>query len=503
MTGPCGLPERTLGWDVLAWTAKYLYQPDGPEAGTPWRATPEQVRHILWWYAVDGIGRFVFRRAVYRRAKGHGKDPLAASLSLVELLGPCRFGGFNAQGAPVAIPHPSPWVQIAATSEAQTVNTMSLVLSMLEYGGLVDDYGLDVGKTLIYTPTGRLHAVTSSPRSLEGPRPSYVVLGEPQHWVPSNDGRDMAEVIRRNLGKSRDGMARSTEIGNAHQPGEDSVAETSYEAWLSMVEGRSRDTGVLYDSREAPPETDMSDPDSLRAGLRAAYGDSHWVDLDRIMGEIWDPATPPSVSRRYYLNQVSAPEDAWTTAHEWDACATTERLEPGDTVVIGFDGSKSEDSTAIVLCRLSDGLCDLAGIWEKPDGPGGDGWNVPRGDVDSTMDYLVERYDVVGMYADVAWWESYVDMWSTRFADTLRIKASAKSAVGWDMRSRQKDFVLRGAENTLAAITDGTLRHTGNGALRRHTLNARRRPNRWGLGFGKEHRSSARKVDALAALCLA
>jgi hypothetical protein len=43
----------------------------------------------------------------------------------------------------------------------------------------------------------------------------------------------------------------------------------------------------------------------------------------------------------------------------------------------------------------------------------------------------------------------------------------------------------------------------GTPVLRRHALNARRRPNRWGVSFGKEHRESPRKVDELAAGTLA
>lgn len=57
--------------------------------------------------------------------------------------------------------------------------------------------------------------------------------------------------------------------------------------------------------------------------------------------------------------------------------------------------------------------------------------------------------------------------------------------VGWDMRARTQEFTRRGAEATHAAITDGTLRHTGHQVLRRHPLNVRRRPNRWGVSFGK------------------
>lgn len=71
-TGPEGLPARTLGWAALAWTAEWLRQPDGPDAGGPWRYTDEQARFVLNWYAVDERGRFVYRRGMLRRLKGWG-----------------------------------------------------------------------------------------------------------------------------------------------------------------------------------------------------------------------------------------------------------------------------------------------------------------------------------------------------------------------------------------------------------------------------------------------
>lgn len=66
------LPEKTLGWHVIEWAARHLVQPDGPDAGQPWRWTDEQARLLLWWYAVDEYGRFLFRRGVIRRMKGWG-----------------------------------------------------------------------------------------------------------------------------------------------------------------------------------------------------------------------------------------------------------------------------------------------------------------------------------------------------------------------------------------------------------------------------------------------
>jgi len=41
----------------------------------------------------------------------------------------------------------------------------------------------------------------------------------------------------------------------------------------------------------------------------------------------------------------------------------------------------------------------------------------------------------------------------------------------------------------------GTALHHGGTALRQHMKNARRREGRYGVSIGKEHRSSARKVD--------
>ena len=42
------LPTKTLGWDVIRWAGQHLVQPDGPDAGTDWRWTPEQARLLLW-----------------------------------------------------------------------------------------------------------------------------------------------------------------------------------------------------------------------------------------------------------------------------------------------------------------------------------------------------------------------------------------------------------------------------------------------------------------------
>lgn len=62
-------PAFTLGWHVLAWTGAYLQH----ATGRPWRYTSEQVRLVLWWFAMDpDTGEFLYRDAVLQRLKGWG-----------------------------------------------------------------------------------------------------------------------------------------------------------------------------------------------------------------------------------------------------------------------------------------------------------------------------------------------------------------------------------------------------------------------------------------------
>lgn len=64
--------NRTLGWSVLLWASRYLQQPDGPDAGQPWKFTDEQVRIILRWYEINDHGVFTRRQGTIRRLKGWG-----------------------------------------------------------------------------------------------------------------------------------------------------------------------------------------------------------------------------------------------------------------------------------------------------------------------------------------------------------------------------------------------------------------------------------------------
>jgi len=493
------LPELTLGYEVLAWSAEYLRQPDGPDAGQPWNYTLEQARFILHWYAIDERGRFVYRYGMLRRVKGWGKDPVGATVCATEFVGPCRFDGFNAGGEPVAKEHPAPWVLIGAVSKDQTRNTMTLFPGLFS-DELLAEKNIDLGKEIIYAERGRrrLEAVTSSPRALEGARATFTLKNETQHWLSTNEGHQMSEVIARNATKSRDGAARALAISNAHNPGEDSDAEHDYEAYQAIDQKRSRATGFFYDSLEAPPTVELADEEQLREGLTLARGDSHWLDIDRHVEEIYDPRNSPATSRRFYLNQIVAAEDAWIAPHEWDALVQASDVEDGEEITLGFDGSKSDDHSALIACRVEDGYVFTLGVWD-PDRYGGE---APRELIDGAVRAAHERFNVAAFFSDFHPWESYVDRWAEDYGSGYAVKPVSTHAIAWDMRNRHKETTIE-YERLHDEIVEGAFRHDGNKQVRQHFHNARRRPNQWGVSVGKEHRESSRKMDSVPSTTLA
>ncbi|MFE5616284.1 hypothetical protein [Streptomyces sp. NPDC056524] len=283
----------------------------------------------------------------------------------MEFVGPCRFGGWRDDGTPKAIPHPAPWVQVCAVSKDQTRNTMRLFGPMFS-DELVALHGIDVGKEIIYARNGAvIEAGTSSPRALEGGRSTFVIMNDTHHWISANGGHEMAMTIAGNVGKSRGGGARTMEITNAPLPGEDSVAEQTWHAWSKFAEGKTRDSGMYYDSVESPP-IDMGDPDALRAGIIAARGDADWLDVEWIVSTIYSGHMPRSRSQRMFLNQLVTAEGQLISTDDWDALAASAGLEDGDAITLGFDGGLRDDTTALVAIRVRDRLIVPLGVWECP-----------------------------------------------------------------------------------------------------------------------------------------
>jgi phage terminase large subunit-like protein len=506
----------SLGHQVVEHIEEYLCHGPGDVVGEPIELDDEFYAFIVKAYRLDPeTGRRVYRRAFLSRAKGRAKSEIAGMLVCAEALFPVRFDGWDANGEPVGRPVRSPFIRCLATEEGQSGNTYDNVSTMLEH--LVehhgDDFpGIDIGKSaqsssriILHHQRGEITPSTASSAAKDGGKETFAVFDE-THLYVLPELRRMHSTVRRNLRKRKEAEPWCLETSTMYEPGQDSVAEATHTYFKAIKEGRIRDAdaaGLLFDHRQAKDGTDLADREALLAGLKEAYGPAAaWMDLDGIIAEIWDPQSAPSDSRRYWLNQPVAAEDALLDPAEWAECASALRLEDGDEIVLGFDGGKTDDATALIAMRVSDRLVQPMGIWERPEGPLGQGWEVDRKQVSDLVAHAFGRYQVRAFFADVKLWESYIDEWGETYRDELLVKASARSLIGFDMRGHQQELT-KATEALVQAIVDRKILHTGDATLTRHVGNARRRPNRWGVSFGKESRESPKKVDAFAAMQLA
>lgn len=502
----------TLGYEVLEWMSDMLAMPDRADY-EPFILTPEQANFILNYYRIDPLnGKRVYRRAVWSRPKGSGKSPLMGAIGICEALAPVLFDGWDANGRPVGKPWSevrTPLVQFAAVNEEQTRNAFDPLLEMLRQGPVLDYYDIDPMETFVALPKGRIEYITAAATSKEGAKPVFAALDQTEGWIRSNGGVNLAAVLRRNAGKIG---GTTIETPNAYRPGMGSVSEATAEYHASIKEGRAREEGLLYDHREAPADTDMADKDSLYKGLLHVYGDSAednggWVDLGRIMQEIWDPATDPQDARQFYLNQVTHASDSWMSRPElMGAADSTVVIPDGERVVLGFDGSKGRsrgkaDATALVGMSVDSKHLFTIKVWERSDADPQD-WSPNPAEVDAVVRETFQKFNVLGFYADPSGWTGQIAQWEADFGRRLRVKASRDAPISaWP---RGKDTkVSEHVEKLRQALVMREITWDGGSALMRHILNARRRSTRTGYLLYKQFPDSPDKIDAAYAAVMA
>lgn len=433
--------------------------PSGPDYGKPLRLTNEQAVIVVRWYQVDRkTGRFPYRRGAVRRVKGWGKSPLLAAWGIGEFVGPVLFDGWDADGQPVGKPWPTPWEQIAACSEDQTGNTYSALYAMLADSPALDEFGLDLGRTKVFLkdrPGCVIEPVTSAAGSREGQPLTAAVLDETHLWTRTAGGHRLAAVLRRNLGKMN---GRSLESTNAFMPGEWSVAEETHKAW------EKGEPGLLYDAVEGPWVENLADKRALRRALKVAYGDAKWVDLTRVVAEIQDPSTDPADARRFYLNQLVKGEWQAVDPVRWADLARPDRQVPAGTRIgVGFDGSISDDATALRGCT-EDGHRFTIAIWERPPGAPRE-WRVPRLEVEAKVAETFDRYVVGRMLCDPAKWATEIESWMHRW-NTGRVEDDR--IFMFDTTKTSK--MAAACDRYLTAHAERSTTHDGEPVATRHAL---------------------------------
>ena len=515
---------RSLGWIAIWWIETFCVHGPGDVQGEHVDLDEEFAAFILDIYALDGNGRRLYDSAFISRAKGRAKSELAGFITLFEAMGPARFDGWAEggetyerdgytytyqAGEPLGKLVTAPVIRCLATEEGQAGNTYDNVHYNLTEGPLANGLPRDAaGLTRIFLPGGgEIIPSTASNSSKDGGKETFVVFDE-THLYTTRELKRMYDTVRRNLAKRKAAEPWSLETSTMYLPGEKSVAEETHDLAKLIREGKARMERLLFDHREADPDIDLTDEDQVRAGIKETYGPfAEVMDVERILAEFYDPRNDPQDSRRYYFNQPTSSKDAFISSPEWMACSASKTVSKGDEITLGFDGSRKRtrgltDATALIGCRVSDGHLFEIRIWEQPEGPAGEGWEVPITEVDYEVRQAFENYKVVGMFADPAKWESYVAQWEADFGKKLKVKSSQAHPIEWWMTGNRSYLVVRALEQFQNAVIDKELTHSGL-ALTRHVLNARRRLGRSGVSIAKEHPESPNKIDAAVAAVLA
>ncbi|UOR02072.1 terminase large subunit [Leucobacter allii] len=540
---------RSLGGIAVWWIETFVQHGRGDIAGQPIRYGDEYTGFIFDCYALDKRGRRLYDSAFFSRPKGTDKSGVAAALSMLEAFGPCRFAGWAkggetytflgqtyvySAGEPMGRPVTQPIIRILATEEGQTGNVYDSIYFNLTHEDaplhqLVKAYGVDAGKTRILLPKasggGSIEPMSSGAASKDGGLETFVVFDE-SHLYNVDRLKKMYGTVTRNLRK-RKKLAEPwfIETTTMYQPGEDSVAEDTYRLADLIQEGRTRRKRLLFDHRwgelgDAMQGEDESDKDyeaRIASAFAEAYGDAaEWNDVEDMLDAFFDPRNNEAEQRRYFLNALVEANNSWLKLAEWNKIGLRERAkaalkagkkttwhapQAGEKITLGFDGSRSDDATALVACRVSDGYVWPIIIEESPDDEESKTWTVDQPKVDKRVRATLKKFTVVGFFADPPYWQDYVDAWDKDFGDQMKVRGTRDQ--GLHFYTSNHKAMAKAIERAHTAIVTGTVAHGNDLQLTRHVMNARRWERNGGDVIGKEKRGSKNKMDAAMAMVLA
>jgi phage terminase large subunit-like protein len=236
---------------------------------------------------------------------------------------------------------------------------------------------------------------------------------------------------------------------------------------------------------EADPAADIDDREAWAGAnpCMARPGFVEGLEFDRSV-------LPEHEFRRYRLGQWTATEQAWLPYGAWAACSAPGRPSPppGTKVWLGFDGSYSGDSTALV--GVTDDLhVFVAGCWENP---GRAGWRVPRDQVEEQVAEAFAMWSVQAMFCDPPYWGAEIARWAATWGDRVQ-----------EFPTFSRARMAPACSTFYSAVMERSLSHDGDPRLARHVSNAVVKASPLGDYITKEDKDSPRRIDLAVAAVIA
>lgn len=500
---------------ALDWIPQHCVVPDGFRRGRPFVPYDYQLEYLGNFYLVRGTARwmpddpvlgpaFVYRRGLLVDPQKKGKGPMSAAHICVEGVGPALFAGWAGKddgyvcadhgcgcgweypyepGEPMGMPWPTPLIQVTALSEEQTDNIYGALRPMIDLGPL-SDLIPRTGEEFIRLPGGgRIDTVTSSAQSRLGQRVTFVPQDEVGLWNATNKMVKVADTQYRGLA----GMGgRASLTTNAWDPSEQSVAQMQFE---------SQAKDIYRQFRQPPANLSYRNKVERRRIHRAVYGEAlkdrgGHVDLDAIEAEAADLLErDPAQAERFFGNRIVYGAGSWMDGEKWDARAGRREVPAGTPLVLGFDGSDTDDWT-VLRAQTEDGyqFTPRYGLDRRPCiwNPAEHGGQVPRLEVRAAFAEITARFTVVRAYLDPPGWKSEIDELAEEHGEKVFLR--------WETYRLMQMHAAAVRLYTDVIKADTTFTHDGDEVIAVHVRNARKlaRPNmRYVLGKP----SQAQKID--------
>jgi phage terminase large subunit-like protein len=461
--------------------AEFVVHGEGDLYGQPFILRPDQQLWAFRWYELDEFGSWWHERCYYEAPKGDGKTMLLAACALFELFGP------------VAPDHPNVPVAAAGQDQAMKDGIYGRITQILEHPNCKLRRFAKVGYDLIERTDrpGQIRSVASNGNTSDGGLPTLYIADEVQDWFHS-----AADAHERNENST---VKRESPVGrsiSASTPGE--YAGDGSVGWRLHNYGIQVDSGVVDDphflffqhaadekwrGKDDDGKYLLDDPEILEVALREANVGASDRKIGRLLRRYWE--IPRHRFCRFHLGWwVQSDGERWMDmdAYGQRVREGVERLvEDGEQVVAFFDGSTNDDATGIVA-MTADGRTDVIGCWAKPEY--GEGWRVPRDEVNAAVEDMFANYDVAIFACDPAQWRQELIDWVDRYGDSKVIEFPPSNA-----------RMAPACEQFLADVINGELSFCDNEQLWDHVRNAVSKRTMAGVTIRKEGPESPRKID--------
>lgn len=357
-----------------------------------------------------------------------------------------------------------------------------------EQGGLIKCY-----QSVLEMPsTGSIYkALSSEAFTKEGLNPTLAIYDE-LHAAPNEE---LYDVINDAFGARLDPMliAITTAGVKLDITGGESICYRLFKYGRQIIDGEVNDPSFFLAWWGVPDDSNASDP-ATWAAANPMYGDLlDPEDFQRLYTQALSKGTTNDFKTKKLDAWVNASK-AWLPDGEWAKCKRDFVFtQPPKGVVLGFDGSRNGDATALIAVTVEQcPKVEVVGIWEKPTNKqAAVDWTVPRADVKQAIRDACKKWNVREVAADEYIWQSELEDLAEEGIPVVTFPQTM-TRMG---PATQRFYEL--------AVTRHDISQDGNAVLARHLGNAHIRTDARGQMLQKATKGSMRKIDAAVALVMA